>query len=204
MHAFYKAVADRLEPVEAAGAAPPPGPDGQRAAAVLAPLCVKDGEWHLLYFLRTELVPTHRGQICFPGGRYETEDASLLDTALRETEEEIGVPRDQVQVLGYLGHQRTVSRRNAIRAFVGVIPYPFPFRPDPFEVAEIIVVPIAQLRDPSLQETRLWEWEGGQVPMRYYHIHSTPLWGATAHLTELLLERLGPLLGPPPGEGPAA
>lgn len=204
MEAFYEAVAHRLKPVHKAGPPAAPGPDGLRAAAVLAPLCRKDGELHLLYFLRTDDVPTHRGQICFPGGRYAPEDDTLLDTALRETEEEIGVPREQVRVLGYLGHQTTVSRPTGIRAFVGVIPYPFNFIPDPREVAEILVVPVDRLRDPRLQEIRDWEWEGRRVPMRYYHIHSTPLWGATAFLTELLLARLGPLLGPPPGPGARA
>ena len=193
MEAFYDAVADRLIPAQSAGPPPPPAADGQRAAAVLAPLCMKDGELHLLYFLRTDQVPTHKGQLCFPGGRYAEADATLLDTALRETEEEIGVPVADVRVLGYLGQQTTVTRRHAIQAFVGVIPYPFDFRPDPHEVAEIVIVPVQQLLDPDLCEVRQWEWEGRRVPMRYYHIHSTPLWGATAFLTELLLSKLGTL-----------
>ncbi len=204
MDAFYDAVANRLKPPHAAGKPPPPDPDGQRAAAVLAPLCYKDGELHLLFFLRTDTVPTHQGQICFPGGRHTAEDETLLDTALRETEEEIGVPRSQVRVLGYLGQQRTRSRRTPIRAFVGAIPYPFDFVPDPHEVEEILVIPVAQLRDPALQEVRYWEGAGGRVPMRYYHIHSTPLWGATAFLMELLLARIAPLLDAPPPGSPRA
>ena len=194
MDAFYDAVAGRLSPAEAVAAPSPPDEEGRRAAAVLIPLFLKADALHLLYFERTNDVPTHKGQICFPGGRHDPGDPTLLHTALRETHEEIGVPADQVRVLGYLGHHYTASSTFGITAFVGVIPYPFPFVPDKFEVAEILEVPVHRLQDPALQRTEPMQWQGVTFPMRFYDIHTTPLWGATARLTEMLLETIQPLL----------
>ena len=104
-----------------------------RCAAVLVPLLEKAGEWHVLVTQRTNEVQHHRGQISFPGGACDTDDASLQATALRETYEEIGVPPAAVEVLGLLDDMWT-SSRFAITPVVGVIPYPFAFRLNPAEV----------------------------------------------------------------------
>ena len=196
---LFQRIARRLDPVEAAGPPPPPAADGRRPAAVVIPLFEKDGVLHVLYTERSADVPTHKGQISFPGGRHDKRDGDLLTTALREMNEEIGVPPDRVDVLGYLGEQFTASSHVGIAAFVAVIPYPFPFTPDAREVAKILEVPVTQLRDPALQRVEMFEWQGATLPMRYYDIHTTPLWGATARLTEYLLERIAPLLDPAAG-----
>lgn len=201
MHAetdLFQQIAARLDPPGNAGAVRPPVAAGNRQAAVLIPLFEKDGELHILYTERTLTVPTHKGQLSFPGGRHHPADPDLLATALRETEEETGIAPDDVAVLGYLGEMHTATSHAGIAAFVGVFPHPYAYQPDPTEVAEILEVPLEMLRDTSLQRVEMFEWQGATLPMRYYDIHSTPLWGATARLTEALLERIAPLLGPPP------
>src|SRR6185369_3042374 len=111
------------------------------ASAVLVPLFARDGALHLLYTKRSEALLHHRGQVSFPGGRHVADaDPSLLATALRETEEEIGVAPAHVDVLGPLAPIHTFSSNFLISPFVGVIPHPYEFQPNPHEVSEIFSV----------------------------------------------------------------
>ena len=96
-------------------------------AAVLVPLLVRDGEWCVLVTRRTQHVGHHKGQMSFPGGACDAADAHLEATALRETYEEIGIPPEAVEVLGLLDDLPTITDF-VITPFVGVIPYPFPYR----------------------------------------------------------------------------
>jgi 8-oxo-dGTP pyrophosphatase MutT (NUDIX family) len=136
-------------------------------AAVLVPLLFKEEEWHVLVTQRTEAVEHHRGQISFPGGGCDPEDVSLLDTALRETFEEIGVPPAAVEVLGELDDYATITNFS-VTPFVGVIPYPFPYQLNPDEVDAIIEVPLSFLNDPAHLRMEYREYDG--------HMHDVYFW----------------------------
>src|SRR5258706_12151143 len=122
---------DVLASLRSALAAPRPRPAPQDgvAAAVLVPMFERDGAFHLLYTTRSAALPQHPGQVAFPGGRHApVRDGSLLVTALRETEEEIGVRPADVDVLGALDAIHTFSSNFLITPFVGRIPHPYEFR----------------------------------------------------------------------------
>jgi 8-oxo-dGTP pyrophosphatase MutT (NUDIX family) len=164
-----------------------------RPAAVLVPLAGVHGEWHLLFTRRTDNVETHRGQVSFPGGRIEPGDASPVAAALREAQEEIGLRPDDVRVLGRLDALMTVTQY-LITPVVGVIPWPYPFRPDPVEVAEVFTIPLTWLADPAHLEhrTRPALAGGPEVPVFSYREYGGHiLWGASARITLDLLSLLG-------------
>ena len=120
--------------------------DGLRPAAVLILLYDKSGEPHVLLNKRSQLVEHHKGEISFPGGGRDPEDADFLATALRETHEEMGVEPGDVSVIGELDD--VVTRTDfCVRVYVGTIPYPYPFKPLPREVAEVLEVPMSSLMD---------------------------------------------------------
>ncbi len=172
-------------------------------AAVLVPLFLKDGEWHLLYTQRTETVQDHKGQISFPGGRRDPEDDSLLTTALREAEEEIGLARTDVTILGQLNEMYTVTQYR-ISPFVGLFPYPYPFRPSPAEIAQLIEAPLRVLLDPAHFEQRERAvLVGPPVPLYFYHVGPHTIWGVTARITKDFLDRIAPALRRSAGTDPA-
>jgi 8-oxo-dGTP pyrophosphatase MutT (NUDIX family) len=165
-----------------------------RPAAVLVPLFLKDGAWHLLFTLRTETVQDHKGQISFPGGRRDAEDPSPLATALREAHEEIGLDPADVTVLGQLNEMYTVTQYR-ISPFVGVIPYPYAFQANAAEIAELIEVPLSALRDPANFERRERAvLVGPPVPVYFYHIGRHTIWGVTARIVKDFLDRIGAAL----------
>ena len=167
-----------------------------RPAAVLVPLYVKERELWTLFTKRSEAVETHKGQIAFPGGMEAVDDASPWETAVRETEEEIGVPRKVVLPLGELPEVVTLTGFR-IRPFVGAIPWPFAFREDSREVASIIEMPIRVLMGPTLVEERSVKWKGQSIPTPVYHVKGHVIWGATAYLLSSLLEALSDEGRPP-------
>jgi 8-oxo-dGTP pyrophosphatase MutT (NUDIX family) len=122
-------------------------PDSE-PAAVLIPLYWDRGAWHLLFTLRTETVDSHRGQVSFPGGRLEASDTGPVDAALREAEEEIGLRREDVRILGALDRRRTVTRF-LVTPILGVIPWPYALTPNPVEVAQTFGVPLDWLANPA-------------------------------------------------------
>jgi 8-oxo-dGTP pyrophosphatase MutT (NUDIX family) len=156
---------------------------GSRPASVLIPMFIRDGAWHLLFTQRTETVQSHRGQISFPGGSRDPEDATALDTALRETEEEIGLKRQDVSVLGQLDERLTVVTGYRIWPFVGTFPYPYQFVPSPFEIAQILELPLMAFLEPANVETRIFTLPDGRSgPVYYYHIGEHTVWGATGRI----------------------
>ncbi|MFQ5839971.1 MAG: NUDIX hydrolase [Candidatus Methylomirabilales bacterium] len=159
-------------------------------AAVLVPLFLAEGNPRILLVKRTDRVPTHQGQIAFPGGRWQEEDQDIVETALREAEEEIGLQRKDVRILGELDDATTRISNFLVSAVVGAIPHPYPFRLDPAEISELFSVPLDLLRDPEAfrQEERI---EGGRTVralMRREGDHV--IWGVTARI----LDHLGHLL----------
>jgi 8-oxo-dGTP pyrophosphatase MutT (NUDIX family) len=165
-----------------------------RPAAVLVPLYVSEGEWHVLFTLRTELVESHKGQVSFPGGRVDPGDATRTDTALRETEEEIGLTRDTVTVLGTLDELLTVTQYH-ITPVVGVIPWPYPFVLSTAELSAVFGVPLRWLADPANLEIRYREpiVPGPRIPVYYLHYEDYTIWGATARILMNLIGLLKPL-----------
>ena len=161
-----------------------------RPAAVLVPLYVRDGSLWTLFTKRTDTVEHHKGQISFPGGGQHPEDENLWVTAIRETEEEIGVPRESVKILGALPKMLTVTSFD-VSPFVGAIPYPMTFRPEAGEVESIIEVPLSYLLDPMVVEERPVRWKGRDVMTLVYHYRGHAIWGATARILADFLEALG-------------
>lgn len=150
-----------------------------RAAAVLVPLVPRPEGPTVLLTRRTEHLACHAGQICFPGGRVESTDTDAEDAALRETEEEIGVPRDRIELLGRLD---TYLTRTGFRItpVVGLLRHPFELCPDPTEVAEVFEVPLAWILDARNPERHSRDIAG--TPREYYAFPygERDIWGATA------------------------
>lgn len=170
--------------------APSPEPDdlhvialqeGMRVteAAVLVPLVDRSGRVQVLFTQRTAHLDDHAGQISFPGGRVEEGDASREETALRETEEEIGLASGSVTVLGRLPEYEIPSGFR-ITPVVGWIEVPFALNPDPFEVAAVFEAPLEHFLDAARYQRRQFRFRG-----RHRHYLAIPfegryIWGATA------------------------
>lgn len=158
-------------------------------AAVLFPIVQRPEGNTVLLTQRTAHLKDHPGQISFPGGRVEANDASPLDTALRETEEEIGLARRHVDVLGYLPEYRTGTGFR-VTPVVAAVHAPFDLTPDPFEVAEVFEVPLGFLLDEANHQRHALHYRGAlrnfyAMPYGDYFI-----WGATAGMIRALFDRL--------------
>jgi 8-oxo-dGTP pyrophosphatase MutT (NUDIX family) len=128
-------------------------------AAVLVPLVQRASGLQVLLTQRTAHLRDHAGQISFPGGRAEPGDADAVATALRETEEEVGLARRHIEVIGALPVYRTVTNFD-VTPVVALVNPPFEIRPDSFEVAEVFEVPLAFLMTPAHHRRHLFEHEG--------------------------------------------
>jgi 8-oxo-dGTP pyrophosphatase MutT (NUDIX family) len=171
---------------------------GFRQAAVLLPLYEKEDEPHLLLVKRTETVPTHKGEISFPGGGFEEADGDLLATALREAEEETGLRPENVEILGALDDALTVSSQHRVRPFVGFVPYPYPFHPDPFEIERLIQLPIRALLAGAPFREEIWVREEQPRTIYFYEHDGDTIWGLTARILKQFVEAVG---GPLRGRG---
>jgi 8-oxo-dGTP pyrophosphatase MutT (NUDIX family) len=164
------------------------------SAAVLIPCYVKNGQYHVLFIQRTDRVRDHKSQISFPGGACETIDKSLADTALREAEEEIGLKRKDVKVIGQLDDMATAGTNYVISPIVGLVPYPYDFKVDEFETEEIIEVPIAALLDEKCCEEGTALVDGRAVDSYFYHYGDKVIWGATARILKQFLAIISELV----------
>lgn len=176
------------------------GPKGEgplREAAVLIPLYVRDRELFTLFTRRTDKVEHHKGQISFPGGSKEPADANLWETAIRETEEEIGLPRAAARLLGTLPKVVTVTDFE-VTPFVAAIPYPLELKPHRDEVERILELPVSYLLNPRVVEERPIRWKGRDVLTPVYHYAGDAIWGATAHILGDLLAALSDSAPAPP------
>jgi 8-oxo-dGTP pyrophosphatase MutT (NUDIX family) len=158
-------------------------------AAVLFPLFKKNGETHILLTKRTDHVEHHKGQICFPGGAFHYEDLDCLTTALRETEEEIGLEMDSVEVLGELDHMVTVSNFR-ICPYVGNIPYPYPFKLSSFEVDRLIELPLDYLLKQAQLKEGFFSYQGKSVDNLFVDYQGDIIWGATARILKNFMDIL--------------
>ena len=156
-------------------------------SAVLLPIFYKYGQYYLLFTKRTETVKYHKGQISFPGGAFQEEDGTLLNTSLRESAEEIGLAPGDVKVIGALDDVVTSTSGYVISPFVAFIPYPYQFRVNRGEIEELIEAPFPILMDKGCvrQETEI---QGDEVINGYsYHCPGRVIWGATARILHQFL-----------------
>ena len=130
----------------------------------------------------------HKGQISFPGGAYEEGDRTLLETALRESAEEIGLKPGDVEVLGELDDTPSLTSEYAISPFVGLIPWPYKFEINYDETDELIEVPISALLDKKCQYEETGTYDGETVNTYFYRYQGTIIWGATGRILHQLLE----------------
>jgi len=167
-----------------------------RPAAVLVPLYLEGGEWHVRFTQCTHLVESHKGQVSFPGGHVEPGDTSRVETALREAEEEIGLRREDVTVLGQLDELLTVTQYH-ITPIVGVFPWPYNFVLSEAELSEVFGAPLSWLANPDNLEIQEREpiMPGRKIPVYYLHYQGYTIWGATARMLLNLIEVAQPLLG---------
>jgi 8-oxo-dGTP pyrophosphatase MutT (NUDIX family) len=148
-------------------------------AAVLVPIIAHPGGLTVLFTQRTAHLKAHSGQVSFPGGRAEPGDGSPEETALRESEEEIGLPRDRVEVLARLPEYFT---RTGFRVtpVVGLIEPPLELKPDPGEVEAVFEVPLAFLLDTRNHQRHTREFQGAMVGYYAMPYGNRNIWGATA------------------------
>jgi 8-oxo-dGTP pyrophosphatase MutT (NUDIX family) len=155
---------------------------------VLVPLFVAAGEPHAVFTRRRADLRRHAGEISFPGGRRDPEDADLKDTALREAEEEIGLSQTEVRILGELPPTSTFVTNYVIHPFVGEIPAGLAWQISEREVDAVLELPLDALRE-SRTRTRM-ERRGISFETDAYVLEDHLIWGATARILENLLERL--------------
>lgn len=178
----------RLEPLD--GEIPPPGP--LRLAAVIAVLLTSEGVAPRLVLIeRAATLRAHAGQLAFPGGKPEPGDPSLLHTALREAEEEVGLPPACVQVLGRLSPVPTPSGFFIV-PFVARVVAPWePIVACHHEVSRVLTPSLSMLDDPRIHRVMGTREYGGRLyALHRFEIHEPPLWGATAFMVWDLLERI--------------
>lgn len=161
-------------------------PDGVPAAVVL-PLVGGDRP-SLLFTRRTDDVRHHKGEVSFPGGARHAEDADLLGTALRETEEELGIEAAGLEVLGRLHVVRATVSGYVVLPFVAHLEELPPIRPNPLEVAEVLEFPLPALAEAERLEQRTWE--GGSYHTYTYRLDGQVVWGLTGRILHQLLETL--------------
>lgn len=166
-------------------------PENARNAGVMALFYPKASDLHLALIERTSKHPNdaHGGQVSFPGGKEEQEDVDMRATAIRETEEEIGVKGSDIEILGALSKLYIPVSNFHVHPYVGVLPYEARFIPQPSEVQQVLEVPVSDLFNPELR--RVTDLKIGtrmtlnQVP--YFHFAEKVVWGATAMMLNELI-----------------
>ncbi len=159
------------------------------AASVLIPLFFKDGQEYILYTKRSETVDTHKGQISFPGGVKDRSDKDFTETALRESYEELGLLREDIEVLGALDDMHTSTTGYTIYPLIGIIPYPYKFKINYDEIDEILEVPLTFLLDKkNYIEDRDYLYRGKPYHYRAFVFGKHHIWGTTAGITRQFLD----------------
>jgi len=162
-----------------------------RPAAVLLPLLIRNGDECILFTRRTEHLPHHAGEISFPGGASHAGDADLAATALRETEEEIGVPAARIVLHGRLDDFWSIHGYHVV-PYVGTIPCPFSYQVADREIAELIEAPLDHFRTPGVHHVEDWTHRGRVHPVDFYRYGEHVIWGLTAAILRQFLDITDP------------
>ena len=164
-------------------------PSQWRTAAVLVPVIAREPEATVLFTLRTSHLAAHSGQVSFPGGKIEESDANPVETAIRETQEEVGIPPSLVTPLSLLDLHNTGTGFRIVPVLSLVAPSFEPV-PHPGEVAEVFEVPLSFLMSERNQERHTIDWKGHRVAVYAIEFEHRFIWGATAAILRNLYERL--------------
>ena len=179
-----------LKEVLAQNGAPGASPDGLRPAGVLVPLCERGGEVTVVLARRSERVPHHKGQICFPGGSRDPGDADLFATALREAGEELGIRRENVELIGAMEPVPTVTGF-FIQPYVVQISGETRFSLDDFEMEEVFEVPLSVFADYDRYRCAETTFLGEEHRVYFFDYGPHTIWGATARILHRLAELAG-------------
>lgn len=155
-------------------------------AAVLLPLFRKENTWHVLFTKRSENLPTHSGEVSFPGGALD-EGENAVDAVLRETEEEVGISPRDMEILGRLDESLTMTQYR-VTPFVGIIPYPCEFTVSEYEIEDVFDVSIPDLMDPENFRRRRWTVGGKSFPLYFFEGGKHTIWGLTGRILKQFLE----------------
>ncbi len=156
--------------------------DGKPGSAVLVPLYQGPSGPELVLTRRSWQMRSHRGEISFPGGRHEPADATLVDTALRESHEEIDLDPDLVTPLGRLDGLTTVSSPAPIVPILGLLERRPTLRANPAEVDGILFIPVAELWDPMIYREEIWNRSDSDLEVTFFELNGDTLWGATGRI----------------------
>jgi len=162
---------------------------GPVPAAVLLPLFLKDGEFHLLFTKRTPHLTHHSGEISFPGGVCDPGDFDSADTALREAWEEVGIAAADVEVLGELDDCHSIHNY-LVTPVVGVFPPDYRLTVNDAEIERIIEVPLSHFGKPGVFRVEEWQWQGKRRAMYFYLHGEDEIWGLTARILKQFLDVL--------------
>lgn len=156
-------------------------------SAVLIPIVRKSSGLQLLFTKRTDAVELHKGQISFPGGAADPRDASEVETALRESFEEIGLDRSAVAILGMLDDLDTPSgfKVTPVVGFIDELPA---LETNKDEVAALISIPVEHFLDPDKRRSKMVERNGSTLEIYFYDVWDEPIWGATAFFVKQFIE----------------
>ncbi len=163
-------------------------PNGLRRAAVLICMIWMEDEWHLLFSQRSMDLPVHGGQISFPGGALEPGETAE-DAAVRETEEEVGIPRSQIEIIGRLDDVETRSGY-IVSPLVGTAPAGSEYVLQPSEVVEVFEVPLSALFREDRPEVRFVKWKDRRYPVYSFRWESIDIWGLTAYMLKGFFDHL--------------
>jgi 8-oxo-dGTP pyrophosphatase MutT (NUDIX family) len=157
-------------------------------AAVLIPFFDREGQTCIVFTKRTHHVATHQGEICFPGGVREDSDSDLLQTALRETEEELAIPAANIEILGSLDEIKTVASNFLVVPYVGYLRESITFLPNEWEVSEVLEIPFEHFANPDIfhEENRIIDDQ--VLPVYFYQWKSHIIWGVTGRILKSLLD----------------
>ena len=162
-----------------------------RNAAVLITLFEENDETYISFIRRASTLRAHSGEVAFPGGASDVSDVSLIMTALREAQEEIGLTSSRVEVLGIMSTVFTVVSNFLITPVVAYLPQgPGPLQLQESEVSEIIFLPLRGLANPAIYHTEQWIRDNVPHTVSFFDYGVYRIWGATAHMLTMLLELL--------------